>query len=65
MSQVLQVLEIFKIWITRFSNFAGRQKGPALAASDRQSMMVMAAICVEIIDNFYFIVHDRRRLDVC
>ena len=34
MSQVLQVLEVFEIWISKSSNFSGHQKGSALSEID-------------------------------
>ena len=64
MFRVLQVLDILKYGFAMFFNSSVHQKGPALSASNRRSIMVMAKIYVEAIDNFNLIVHYRRRLDV-
>ena len=63
-SQVLQVIDILKSGFAIFSNFSGHQKLPALATSDQQSVMAMAKIHVNIIDNFCLILHSRRRWGV-
>ena len=60
MSQVLQVLDIFEIWIFQIFEFSGSQKWPALAAS----MTMMETIYIVIIYNFYLIVNSRRRWDL-
>ena len=47
-----------------FSDLAGCQKWPSLAATNQQGVMVAATIYVNIIYNFYTIVHDIKRQDV-
>ena len=61
MYQVLQVLEIFEICISVFSNFGGRQNFPVLVERNQRSMTAMTTIYVEIIDNFYIIVYTIKR----
>ena len=64
MSMVLQVLEIIEIYIFQIFGFSGFQKLPSLTEIKQQSLMVMGSIYVDIIDNFYLIVHERIKLAV-
>ena len=61
---VLQVLEMFKIWIWHILQFSGCQKRLANTESKQQSEMAIGKIYADIIAKVYLIVHDRIRLDV-
>ena len=47
--QILQVLEIFEIWICQIFEFDGHQKWPELAASNKQRTMEVLLILLDIV----------------
>ena len=63
MYQVLQVLEIFKVWICHIFEFFWPTKRPELSATNQRSVTVMVTIYVKNIGNLYLIVYDIRRRD--
>ena len=64
MFRVLQVLEIFKIWICHILEFYCPPKVTSTLSMRPTEHNGDGKIYADIIDNFYLIVHDRRRLDV-
>ena len=64
MFRVLQVLEIIKIWTCHIFEFCCPPKITSTLSKRPTEHNVDGKIYVEIIDNLYLIVYDRRRLDI-